>query len=184
MKTQLLKTTSIIDKHLKKIYQQNYNQNNHIEGVRIYDLNNIPSEEGDFSEIMRFNKGKINQVNNFEIAQINRTRLFPGSIKAWHLHFKQDFIWYVSPFDHLMVGLWDLRKKSKTNDRVIRIVLGAGKSQLLFIPKGVAQGSAVFQHVPLDLYVFSNQLFNIKDPDEKRLPWDSLGKDFWMPKKD
>lgn len=184
MKSSFLTIGDIDEKSQKNIYKQNYLPIQLIEGVKIIDLKNIPGEEGDFSEITSFNKGKLKQIPDFEIAQINRTRLFPGSIKAWHLHFKQDFVWYVSPFDHLFVGLWDLRKKSKTNNHVMRIILGAGKSQLLFIPKGVAQGTAVFQPSSLDLYVFVNQQFNIKYPDEKRLPWDSLGKDFWFPKKD
>ena len=184
MKSSFLTIGDIDEKNQKNIYKQNYISAHSIEGVKIIDLKNIPSEEGDFSEIVRLSKGKIKQIPDFEVVQINRTQLLPGSIKAWHLHFKQDFIWYVAPFDHLFVGLWDLRKKSKTNERTMRIILGAGKSQLLFIPKGVAQGAAVFQHLPLDLYVFSNQQFNIKNPDEKRLPWDSLGKEFWFPKKD
>ena len=171
-------------KYQKTIYKQDYNQVDSIAGVKLLNLNTIPSEEGDFSEIVRLNNGKIKEFPNFEVTQINQTRLLPGSVKAWHLHFKQDFIWYVSPFDHLFVGLWDVRKKSKTKGKIMRIVLGFGKSQLLFIPKGVAQGSAVFQQQPLDLYVFSNQQFNIKDPDERRLPCDSLGEDFWLPKKD
>ncbi|MEK7633239.1 MAG: dTDP-4-dehydrorhamnose 3,5-epimerase family protein [Patescibacteria group bacterium] len=184
MKLSFLTIGDIDEKNQKNIYKQNYLSPQSIEGVKIIDFKNIASEEGDFSEIVRLKKGKIKQIPDFEIAQINRTRLIPGSIKAWHLHFKQDFIWYVSPFDHLFVGLWDLRKRSKTNGQVMRIILGTGNSQLLFIPKGVAQGTAVFQHLPLDLYVFCNKQFNIKEPDEKRLPWDSLGKDFWLPKKD
>lgn len=184
MKPSFLTIEDVDVKNQKNIYKQNYILARSIEGVKLIDFKNIPSEEGDFSEIARLNKGKIEQIPDFEITQINRTRLIPSSIKAWHLHFKQDFVWYVSPFDHLFVGLWDLRKKTKTNGQAMRIVLGAGKSQLLFIPKGVAQGTAVFQHLPLDLYVFSNQQFNIKDPDERRLPWDSLGQNFWFPKKD
>lgn len=184
MKSSFLVMADIDVKNQKKLYKQNYISSRSIEGVRLVELKNIPSEEGDFSEIVRLDKGKIKQIPDFEVAQINRTKLFPGSVKAWHLHFKQDFIWYISPFDHLFVGLWDLRKKSKTNGKSMRIILGSGKSQLLLIPKGVAQGTAVFQHLPLDLYVLSNQQFNIKKPDEKRLPWDSLGQNFWAPKKD
>jgi len=184
MKSSFLTIKDIETKNKKKIYKQKYTSSKLIEGVKIIDIKNISSEEGDFSEIARFEKGKIKQIPDFEIAQMNRTRLIPGSIKAWHLHFKQDFVWYVSPFDHLFVGLWDVRKKSKTKGKKMRIILGVGKSQLLFIPKGVAQGTAVFQHLPLDLYVFSNQEFNMKDHDERRLSWDSLGKDFWFPKKD
>lgn len=184
MKSSFLVAGDIDEKYQKNIYKQDYAPARVIEGVKLINIKNIPSEEGDFSEIVRLDKRKIKQIPDFEVSQINRTRLFPGSIKAWHLHFKQDFVWYISPFDHLFVGLWDLRKKSKTNGRAMRIILGAGKSQLLFIPKGVAQGTAVFQHLPLDLYVFCNQQFNIKDPDERRLPWNSLGQDFWFPKKD
>lgn len=184
MKSSFLTIKDIDEKNLGKIYRQKYLKTSFIEGVKLIDLKNIPCEEGDFSEIVRLYKGRLKDLPDFEVVQINRTQLLPGSIKAWHLHFKQDFIWYVSPFDHLFVGLWDLRKKSKTNGQVMRIILGAGKSQLLFIPKGVAQGTAVFQPSSLDLYVFVNQQFNIKDPDERRLPWDSLGKEFWFQKKD
>ncbi|MFA6081602.1 MAG: dTDP-4-dehydrorhamnose 3,5-epimerase family protein [Patescibacteria group bacterium] len=184
MKTHFLTIKDFEEKTQKNIYKQNYISTRLIEGVKLVDIKNIPSEEGDFSEIVRLNKGRLKQIPDFEIAQINRTRLLPNSIKAWHLHFKQDFVWYVSPFDHLFVGLWDLRKKSKTNGQIMRIILGAGRSRLLLIPKGVAQGTAVFQHLPLDLYVLSDQEFNIKNPDERRLPWDSLGQNFWFPKKD
>lgn len=158
--------------------------NDFIGGIKLIDFKSIPGEQGDLSEILHLEKGKIKEIPGFEVLQINRTRLLPGSVKGWHLHLKQDFVWYVSPFDHLFVGLWDVRKNSKTKDKTMRIVLGAGKSQLLFIPKGVAQGSAVFQSKPLDLYVFVNKIFDINNPDERRLPWDSLGKDFWSPKKD
>lgn len=175
----------ISDKFKKKIYNQKYLETISIDGVKLINLESIPSEEGDLSEIVRINsKGETTSLPGFKIAQINRTRLIPHSIKAWHLHFKQDFLWYVSPYSHLFVGLWDLRKDSKTEDKTMRIVLGGGQSQLLFIPHGVAQGSAVFQNKPIDLYVFSNIQFDLKDLDEKRLPWDSKGKSFWLPKKD
>ena len=184
MKARFLELEDIDNDAQKNIYQQNYKAASYIEGVQLIDLDSIPSEEGDFSEIVRLHKGKIEKIPSFEVVQINRTRLLSGSVQAWHLHFKQNFVWYVSPFDHLFVGLWDLRKKSKTNDKVMRITLGAGKSRLLFIPKGVAQGTAVFQNLPADLYVLSDQQFKKDSPDERRLPWNSLGENFWQPKKD
>lgn len=175
----------ISDKYKKKIYDQKYLETISIDGVKLINLKSITGEEGDLSEIIRINsENKIESLPEFKIAQINRTRLIPGSIKAWHLHFKQDFVWYVSPHEQLFVGLWDLRKKSKTENKVMRIILGGGNSQLLFIPHGVAQGSAVFNNTPVDLYVFSNFKFDKKNLDEKRLSWDSKGKQFWFPKKD
>ncbi len=172
-------------KYRKKVYGQKYAPSPLLEGVKLISLLNIPGEEGDLSEIVRINmKSEVSSIPGFKIAQLNRTRLIPNSVKAWHLHFKQDFIWYVNPYDHLFVGLWDLRKNSKTEDKIMRIVLGGGQSQLLFIPHGVAQGSAVFQNTPVDLFVFSNTQFEINNLDEKRLPWNSKGKNFWLPKRD
>ena len=181
----VLSISDISNKFRKKIYHQKYPLISFIEGVRLIKLQSIPSEEGDLSEIVKINsKNELEEIPEYKIAQINRTRLHPGSIKAWHLHYKQDFIWYISPYNHLFVGLWDLRKNSKTENKTMRIILGGGQSQLLFIPHGVAQGSAVFQNSPVDLYVFSNFKFDKNNLDEKRLPWDSRGKQFWEPKKD
>lgn len=57
--------------------------------------------------------------------------------------------------------------------------MGGGVSELLHIPYGVAHGSYVISDRPVDLYVFVSQRFNIKNPDEKRMPWNSLGDGFW-----
>lgn len=174
----------IIIKYRKKVYSQTYAQSTLLEGVKVHPIQNIPSEEGDFSEVIRFQKGEASLIPGFNVAQMNRTRLLPGSIKAWHLHFQQDYIWYISPFSHLIVGLWDLRKKSKTKGKTMRMVMGSGKSQLLYIPHGVAQGSMVVSRKPVDLYVFTNLPFDLKNLDEHRLPWDSIGSDFWKSKRD
>lgn len=179
-----LTSKDIILKYRKKVYDQKYIQSTLLQGVKIIPLHNIPSEEGDFSEVIRFQKGEVELIPGFKVAQINRTRLLPGSVKAWHLHFEQDYIWYVSPFSHLVIGLWDLRKKSETKGKTVRMVLGSGKSQLIFIPHGVAQGAMVVGREPVDLYIFTNLHFDLKNLDEHRLPWDSLGADFWKPKRD
>ncbi len=170
--------------YVKKVYDQKYYKKRKIDGVKIIPVYNIPSEEGDFSEVVRFQKGEAKLIPGFSIEQINRTRLLPNSIKAWHLHFKQDYIWYVSPFSHLIVGLWDMRKKSKTKGEVMRFVMGSGASQLLYIPHGVAQGCMVVSNEPVDLYIFTNLQFDLKNLDEHRLSWDSLGSDFWKPQRD
>lgn len=167
------------------LYTQDYSPKPVIEGVKIVSLKNYTGEEGDFSEILRVNnEGYIQDFPEFKIAQINRTKLHAGSIKAWHLHMKQDEIWVLIPNGHLFVGLWDVRKNSPTKGTSMRIALGENNSQLLFIPRGVAHGSANFTSDSIQLFYLVNQRFNISDPDEKRLKWDSLGADFWLPQKD
>lgn len=179
-------TIDDIDEQIKsKVYTQDYSKKVEIEGVRRIGLNHYPSEEGDFGEILRLNsQGELESIPGFKVAQMNRTHLFPGSVKAWHLHLGQDEIWYLPPNRDLFVGLWDVRRDSPTNGTLARLVLGEGKSELLFIPRGVAHGSANFSHKDANLFYIVNKHFDIKFPDELRIPWDAAGSDFWTPKRD
>lgn len=184
----MLKTLSLkdIDETVRsKIKSRNYSFKQIIQGVKIVTLQNHAEEDGDFCEVAQFTpQNTLESFPEYKVAQINRTKHHSEAIKAWHLQLKQDMVWYVSPSDHLFVGLWDVRKNSKTKGVTMRIILGDGFSKLLFIPRGVVHGSANFLKTPVNLYYFTNRRFNIKDPDEKRLPWDILGSDFWIPSKD
>lgn len=168
-----------------KIYQQDYSEKPVIDGLKIVNLKNHIGEDGDFCEIFRVDgNNELENFSGFKIAQINSTKLTPGSIKAWHLHFKQDEIWHLVSPGRILAGIWDIRKNSKTNGITMRIVLDGNHPQFLLIPHGVAHGSLNLMQKPVDLFYFVNQKFDIKDPDEKRIPWDLLGKEFWNPKRD
>lgn len=175
-----------IDDTIKpSVYTQDYTPKIQIEGIKIIPIKCSVGDEGDFSEIIRLNPdGEIETLPGFKLAQVNRTHLFAGSIKAWHVHQKQNEIWYVPPQFQIMVGLWDLRKDSPTLNKTVRINLGGGASHMILIPRGVAHGSAVFGDQAVNMYYFVDQHFNINDPDEKRVRWDFLGKEFWQPERD
>lgn len=168
-----------------KVYSRDYSEKTLIDGVKNIALKTFISEDGDFGEIIRLNsRAKLKRIPGFTVAQINRTTLLPGSVKAWHLHLKQDEIWFVVPRGHVLVGLWDVRKNSPTSGKIMRVVLGGGQSTLLFIPKGVAHGSLNLSDKSVELFYFVDRQFDINDPDEKRIPWDAKGKDFWKPQGD
>lgn len=168
-----------------KIYTQTYGKKPVIDRVSLVQLKNFIGEDGDLSEVIKFTKeGNVEGFADFKIAQINRTKLYPWAIKGWHLHLAQDDLWHVLPSSHLVVGLWDIRKSSKTKGVAMRIALGGGESKLLFIPKGVAHGAVNVSSKEAEVLYFVNQKFDVNNPDEKRLPWDSLGADFWRPLKD
>lgn len=178
-------TVDDIDESVKdKVYTQDYASKSLIEGVKIISLKDYTGEDSDFTEIIKINEqGYIEALPEFKIMQINRSYMYKNSVKAWHLHFKQDELWYVAPTFSIFVGLWDVRKNSPTKDQTMRVVLG-GKSQLLFIPRGVAHGAANFSNEPINIYYFVNQMFNINEPDERRIPWKALGQEFWTPIRD
>lgn len=169
----------------KDIFVQDYSRTAVIKGVEFKDIANNIGEDGDLSEVLRISEnGTVESFPAFHVRQVNRTQILPTAIKAWHLHFKQDELWYLPPYFHLFVGLWDLRKKSETKGLSMRIMLGGGKSQLLHIPKGVAHGYTNVSGVPVNLYYFINKYFNLKNPDERRLKWNALGDDFWTSAKE
>ena len=176
-------TPKIIASLKDKIKPQDYTKKTPIEGVKIVDLKNFVSEDGYLSELGRLDdEGNIKGLNNFKMRQINFTKVLPGTIKAWHLHFNQDDLWFVPPDGHLTIGLVDIRDDSPTKEVKMKFVVGSGKSQLVYIPSGVAHGYVNNTMESQYVFYFVNQEFDIDNPDEKRLPWDVFGEGFWKVK--
>lgn len=169
----------------QKVYTQNYIPKETINGVKIVQLSEIAGEDSDFSELLRINaQGECEDFPGFHIAQINRSTQLPNSIKAWHLHLSQDEVWYVPDESRLLTALWDIRADSPTKGMTMRIPMGAGSRKMVLIPHGVAHGSANFSAELGIIIYFMNSQFNIKNPDEHRIPWDARGADFWQPQRD
>jgi dTDP-4-dehydrorhamnose 3,5-epimerase len=163
-----------------KITAQDYSKKPQIDGVKFFDINQFAEDGGVFAELARLDdSGNMLAVPGFKVKQFNRSEMEPGTIKAWHLHFNQEDLWFVAPSDRLLVGLYDLRKNSQTYGVKMRFVLGAGKSRLLYIPRGVAHGVANLTNKTTPLIYVVNQFFDANALDERRLPWDFLGKEFW-----
>ncbi|CAN5207757.1 dTDP-4-dehydrorhamnose 3,5-epimerase family protein [soil metagenome] len=182
---QHLSEHDIDDEIVSKLYTQSYGAKDKIEGVMLIALKNFVGEDGDLSEVLKFTEsGEVENLPGFKVAQINRTQLSSGSIKGWHLHFRQNDVWHVLPSSTLLVGLWDVRKASPSYGKKMRLALGGRASHLLFIPKGVAHGAANNSQKDAEMLYFVDQKFDLQNPDEKRMPWDSLGKDFWQPQRD
>lgn len=172
---------SAIDPDLRdKVYEQDYSPKPAIAGIQILKIRNFVGENGDFSELLRMNEsGEAEHLAGFRVRQINRSKQYNKAIKAWHLHYNQDEIWYVPPDEHLLLGLWDVREGSETKGITQKIPLGGGNSIAVYIPRGVAHGAANFSGKKANVYYFVNNQFNPDNPDEHRLPWDAAGKEFW-----
>ena len=159
---------------------QSYGGRPRIEGVQLVDLALFSDEGGDFAEMARINAdGKLAALPSFHPAQISYSYMEPGTIKAWHLHRRQEDLWFVPPHDRLLIGLLDTREDSPTYQQSMRFVLGAGRARLLLIPRGVAHGAANLTPVAASLIYLTTNVFEPSDPDEHRLPYDLLGVDFW-----
>lgn len=157
---------------------QSYAPTPKIEGVRVVDLRLMTDDGGSFAELVRLtDAGELEAFPGFHVRQSSYSLVLPGAVKAFHLHFRQDDVWFVPPTDRLLVGLVDARQGGEGHSQ--RLVLGGGRAQLLFIPRGVGHGAANVGTEPATILYFVNQQFNLHDPDERRLPWDIMGADFW-----
>lgn len=168
----------------KDLSVQDYSKKQVIDGVQLINLNMFVDDGGSLAEIVRLDdNGCLQILPEFKVRQSTFSQMLPGVIKAFHLHYNQEDVWFIMPYDRLLIGLFDARKDSPTYNQSMRFVMGAGRAQALYIPRGVAHGLANVWQNPANMIYFVNQCFDPKEPDERRLPWDTLGEDFWQIRK-
>jgi dTDP-4-dehydrorhamnose 3,5-epimerase-like enzyme len=159
---------------------QQYERRTPIEGVKLIDLRLMTDDGGSFAELVRFDEeGNLLAVPTFKVRQSSYSLVLPGAIKAFHLHYNQEDVWFIPPTDRLVIGLLDVRAASPTYGQSMRFVMGAGRAQLMYIPRGVAHGCGNLGTDPATILYYVNQHFDPAAPDERRLPWDVLGREFW-----
>lgn len=158
---------------------QSYAREAPIEGVKLIELRRFSEDGGSFAELLRLADGEVEGLAGFEVAQVNYSDMEPGAIKAWHVHFQQEDLWFVPPVGKLLVGLHDVRKGAASAGVSRRFVMGDGRAQLLLIPRGVAHGAANLTGQRQILMYFVNSRFSADEPDEHRVDPFFFGRAFW-----
>jgi len=160
-----------------EITTQSYKTKEIIEDVKLIDLPLYNDDCGGFTEIVRLNENNtVINLEQFQAKQLSWSIVYPGVIKAFHLHYTQDDLWFVPPTESLLIGLFDCRENKSGK---MRFVMGAGKAQILYIPKGVAHGYTNHTNEKQSIIYLTSQHYNREEPDERRISWDILGKEFW-----
>lgn len=135
-----------------------------IKDVVIKELTTYPDDRGYFREIFRIKDSALD-----EVAQVSATMSYPGVIKAFHYHNKQDDVWYCAQ-GMIQAVLYDRREDSKTKGETQVVVMGDHKPLALYIPKGVAHGYKVLGDYPALVLYSTNKAY---DPDDElRIPHD------------
>ena len=145
-----------------------------IQGVKIKplvvhkDISDMPSarsKKGFLIEVLRNDDGFLKKF-----GQTVFTLAYCGDIKGFHWHKKQDDLWFVAT-GKVGIVLHDLRKKSPTHSQTDVLYAGADDYKLVLIPKGVAHGYKVLSKEPVLLFYHVTELYNSKNPDEQRIPY-------------
>ena len=140
--------------------------NKMIKGVQVKKIKRFCDDRGFFSEIFKEDDPFFK-----EIKQTSYTETYPGVIKAFHYHEKQDDIWFVST-GMAQVVLYDLREDSETKGETQVIYAGEDNPVLIYIPIGVAHGYRVLGNKKVGLFYHTTESYDPENPDEKRIHFD------------
>ena len=136
-----------------------------IEGVMLKNLITHTDERGFFREIIRVTDDCFKEG----FGQLSVAQVYPGVIKAWHIHKKQVDWCYVSS-GLLKVVLHDARKGSPTFKETMESFMGDHQLvQVLRVPIGVAHGYKCLSGPALVFYITSKVYDRA---DEGRIPLD------------
>ncbi len=120
---------------------------------------------GFLMEVLRSDEGMLKKF-----GQSIMTVAYPGTIKGFHVHQKQDDLWFAATGKILAV-FYDLRPESPTFKNTETFYAGEGDYKLILIPPGVAHGYKVLSEEPVILFYHATEPYNAQNPDEKRLPY-------------
>lgn len=136
-----------------------------IQDVKVKKLIKHADDRGYFMEILRDDDQWLEGF-----GQLSASLSYPGVIKAFHYHNKQDDIWFF-PNGNAQVVLFDRRKDSLTFGKTDVYYMGENHLISLFIPRGVAHGYRVLGNHPAMIAYLTNKSYNPDDPDEYRIPY-------------
>ena len=137
-----------------------------IEGVKVKKLVKHCDDRGFFAELVRDDEPEL--LGKF--GQASWSMSYPGVIKAFHYHEKQDDLWFF-PSGNAQVVLHDLREDSPSKGETNVYYMGEENPILLLIPKGVAHGFRVLGQNPAVIIYFTTESYKPENPDEKRIAW-------------
>lgn len=169
---------SLSEQALEALTFQSYERAASIDGVESHPLRKHRAENGWFAEYLRLDE-QGRTPGAMPIRQISLSRAVAGRINAFHIHPKvaQSELWTVIQ-GQLLVWLADCRAGSPTEGVLQRVILSGEEPAQLFIPAGVAHGYRAGPEGALLVYAMDQQ-FDVRDPNEGRLPWDHFGAQLW-----
>ncbi|MFC1971627.1 dTDP-4-dehydrorhamnose 3,5-epimerase family protein [Chloroflexota bacterium] len=135
-------------------------------GIKTLDLNLLPDERGFFSEALRQD---WNEIIEELMVQANLSFTYPGTVRAWHRHLR-------GQVDVLLVlgGTLKICAYDEVSGKLAEVIASDRKPMLVSIPGHYWHGfkaiAASASGGALLMY-FVNRLYDPKDPDEERRPW-------------
>jgi dTDP-4-dehydrorhamnose 3,5-epimerase len=128
-----------------------------IDGVAVRLLKQIPDERGKVMHMLRAD------APHFErFGEIYFSVVYPGAVKAWHLH-KRMTLNYAVLCGSIKLVLYDDRQGSTTRGQLMELFVGEANYCLVTVPAGVWNG---FKGIGSERAIVANCATDPHDPDE------------------
>lgn len=128
-----------------------------IEGVSVKPLRRIPDERGFIMHMLRADDADFDRF-----GEIYFSTIYPGVIKAWHLH-KEMTLNYAVVVGMIKLVLCDQRENSPTRGEIQEFYIGQENYQLVTIPPNVWNG---FKGIGDQMAIVANCATHPHDPAE------------------
>ncbi len=139
-----------------------------INGVKVKKLRVITDERGRLMEILRRDDNIFKKF-----GQVYMTTAYPGVVKSWHYHKKQDDN-FTCVHGKIRLALYDARKNSSTYKEINEFILSTDDPILVTIPKMVYHGFKDISDCEAIVINTVTLPYNHKNPDEYRVdPYDN-----------
>ena len=135
-----------------------------LKGVKIYEIKLFPDERGFFSEALRTDWKEF--LEDEQIAQINLSFSYPKVVRAWHKHTR-------GQIDHFLAiqGALKICAYEEETGKMAEVISSSKKPTVVRIPGKYFHGIKAVSNEPVILIYFVNRLYDYKNPDELRRPW-------------
>ncbi len=142
-----------------------------IDGVKITPLRRIPDERGMVMHMLRRDEPDFQ-----EFGEIYFSCVYPGAIKAWHIH-KKMTLNYAVVKGMIKYVLYDERPDSPTKGELMEIFMGDNNYVKVMVPPNVWNG---FKGIGTEMAIVANCATLPHDPEEilrkdpftKEIPYD------------
>lgn len=132
-------------------------------GVKTFEINLLPDERGFFAEALRQDWKEF--IDEW-MVQANLSFSYPNIVRAWHQHVQ-------GQVDSFLVlrGAMKICAYDENTKRLAEVVGSGEKPTLIRIPGHYWHGTKTISNEPSLTVYFVNKLYDYKNPDEVRRPW-------------
>jgi dTDP-4-dehydrorhamnose 3,5-epimerase len=136
-----------------------------LDGVRSFEITVSPDERGFFAEAIRQDWGDF--IPEW-IVQANLSYRYPNIVTAWHKHLRGQVDYFL-----VVKGAMKICAYDESTRRLVEVVGSEKKPTLVRIPGNYLHGTKAVGIEPALAVYFVTRLYDYKDPDETRVPWNS-----------